>query len=272
MQNFAISIAQKHCKPSFYSKLKQSASSITNVKYYSLQRGYEEGAILHLKYEIEDLPNNTSLIADYREFIKIYQLMVTNSSTPKMSELLSNSIETADLTPDASKTVFVDFKPRPPAKNNSKGHNKNKKSSTLSSGTSTKVIGDWGEKFILDSEIQYLTINGRADLAKRIAHEEAENNRPGWDITSFDIDGVIKRIEVKSSETDVNNTFNLTSNERFAALEFGESYYLYLLTGVNAKGAKKVEIIKNPAKLIDEETIQIRPVMYEIKLSPKIDL
>lgn len=240
-------------------------SSVTDKKGYSLQRGYEEGAILHLTYSIDENLDIKSLIGDYADFIKIYQMMVEDELVPNNEELLSSSIEPTELIKKISKAEIIDFVPRTKTKNSKRPISKSfsrKKTPSFN----TKEIGDWGEIFVLEQEIEYLQENGRADLAQKVIHEEAQNNRPGWDITSFDLNGNIRRIEVKSTVSNAINNLNFTANELKAATTFGDAYFLYLLTGINSKGAKKVEVLKNPVALIDSGTIQIRPTLYEIKL------
>jgi len=265
MQNHAVPIATDLCDSKLLNRLQKGPSRITDKKGYSLQRGYEEGAILHFEYKISNLPDEDTLIEDYETFIRIYQLMVESKEVPNNIELLSSSIEKVEFVPKPTKAEFVEFNARiKPKKPSGVVEAINRKK--YSSSKNTKAIGDWGEKFVLDYEIKHLQSKGRADLAKKVVHEEAENNRPGWDITSFDTKGNVKRIEVKSTVSKNINSLNLTANELAAAEAYRDSYYLYLVTEVNYKGAKKVEILCNPVSLIENGAIQIRPTMHEVKL------
>ena len=265
MQYHAAPIATDLCDSKQLDKLLKGPSRITNKKGYSLQRGYEEGAILHFEYEISNLPDEDALKKDYEILIRIYQSMVESKEVPNNIELLSSSIEKVEFVPKPKKVEFVEFNARIKPKKTS-GVAKAINSKKYSSSKNTKAIGDWGEQFVLDCEIKYLQSKDRADLASKVVHEEAENNRPGWDITSFDTKGNVKRIEVKATLSKSFNSLNLTANELAAAETYRDSYYLYLVTEVNYKGAKKVEVLCNPASLIENGSIQIRPTMHEVKL------
>lgn len=265
MQHYAIAILNKTGKTDLLQRINLGASNLTDKPGYSLQRGYEEGAILHLTYSIDETLDDQTLLDDYAEFIRIYQHMVEDKSIPSNEELLSISIHPDELSAQDSEPEVVSFTPRLPPKRTD-GNGSNGKSNKGSSSTSTKKIGDWGEKIVLAREIKYLTENGRADLAEKVVHEEANNNRPGWDITSYNLDGTIRLIEVKSTVANSTSSLNLTANELDAAAKHGDSYYLYLLTSVTANGAKRIEKLQNPHKLINEGAIQAQPSVYEVKL------
>lgn len=251
----------------FVNRVNLGVSKITDKRGYSLQRGYEEGAVLHITYDINESLDEDHLIRDYDKFIRIYQSMVEDKATPDNDALLSISIQPEQLLSKATDVEFVDFVPRVASEmKSSPGGSSKSNKSKRSSNRTTKEIGDWGEAYILKREIEHLSLNGREDLAVKVVHEEAQNNRPGWDITSYDVDGSIKRIEVKSTVSNSMSSLNLTANELNASEEFGDSYFLYLLTGVNAKGAKKVEVLQNPFKLISSGVVQVKPSAYELKL------
>lgn len=131
----------------------------------------------------------------------------------------------------------------------------------------TKLIGDLGERIVLDYERKRLIAAGRVDLAEKIIHEEAVGNRPGWDISSFDEAGIPIQIEVKSSVSSTINSLVMTSNEWSAASNKRESYHLYLVTGVNKGGAKKIEIIQNPFELSGSGEVELEVLSYNLKLS-----
>ncbi|PNI06162.1 DUF3578 domain-containing protein [Vibrio diazotrophicus] len=265
MQLYTIPILNRMGKTELLQRTSLEPSNLIDKRSYSLQRGYEEGAILHLNYEIDENLDLKALVEDYAEFIKIYQHMVEDNAIPSNEELLYISIHPDELSAKVDKIEVVDFTPRiPPKRNNGNGSKGNGNKGT--SSTSTKKIGDWGEKIVLDREIKYLTENGRADLAEKVVHEEANNNRPGWDITSYNLDGTIRLIEVKSTVASSTSSLNLTANELDAAAKHGDSYYLYLLTSVTANGAKRIEKLQNPHKLINEGAIQAQPSVYEVKL------
>ncbi|WP_404399916.1 DUF3883 domain-containing protein [Idiomarina seosinensis] len=204
------------------------------------------------------------MVNDYIQFLSLYKLLVNSGQTPSDIELLSFSLP--EETPSERPAIgeVVDFQPRKPRKPipGKASTNQGKQRSNR-----TKAIGDWGEKLVLNHEIYFLNSNGRSDLAAKVVHEEAENNRPGWDISSFDLRGNQRKIEVKSSISNDMNGLNLTANELSAAEKHGDSYFLYLVTGVKKNGAKRIEVLKNPFELMKNNIIQHRPILFELKLS-----
>lgn len=248
-------------------RFRLGSSGITDKKGYSLQRGYEEGAVLHVAYDISSSLDESLITRDYKRLIEIYQSMVEDKSTPTIEELLSISIEPENLLSKTACVNFQDFVPRSnPIAGRSSGSSSRHNGFKSSSTRNTKEIGDWGEAYILKHEIEYLKLNGREDLSLKVVHEEAQNNRPGWDITSFDLEGNIKRIEVKSTISGGMSSLVLTANEAEAAEKYGDSYFLYLLTGVNAKGPKRVEVLQNPHGLLRSGVVQMKPSAYELTL------
>lgn len=111
-----------------------------------------------------------------------------------------------------------------------------------------------------------LAAAGREDLANKVIHEEAESNRPGWDISSFDETGSPIQIEVKSSVSSAIKSLVITSNEWAAASYKGDTYYLYLVTGVSKGGANKIEILQNPFKLNSSGKVELEVLSYHLKL------
>jgi hypothetical protein len=66
----------------------------------------------------------------------------------------------------------------------------------------------------------------------------------GWDITSEDESGNIRRIEVKTRSKV--GKISLTINEMFKARRFKEEYYLYVV--YNASTSPELHIINDPAE------------------------
>ena len=58
----------------------------------------------------------------------------------------------------------------------------------------------------------------------------------------------------------------MTSNEWAAASYKGDTYYLYLVTGVSKAGAKKIEILKNPFELNNSGEVGLEVLSYHLKL------
>nr|WP_231620049.1 DUF3883 domain-containing protein [Pseudoalteromonas sp. NGC95] len=122
-----------------------------------------------------------------------------------------------------------------------------------------------GEKIALAFERSKLA--NHPELLDKIVHEEAEKNRPGWDISSYNENGEKMRIEVKASSTSTINSLTITSNEWQAAKKYGDSYYIYLVYDVTARGASHIEIIKNPVEYYNNQLFSIQIESYNLKLN-----
>ena len=87
-----------------------------------------------------------------------------------------------------------------------------------------------GELFILRSEFDFLKLNGKDDLANKIQHISVEiGDGLGYDILSYDLFGKEKKIEVKTTRSDISRPFYLTRNELEVSSKNPENYYLYRL-------------------------------------------
>lgn len=93
-----------------------------------------------------------------------------------------------------------------------------------------KHLGLLGELFILKSEIEYLKSNGKEDFANKIQHVSVEiGDGLGFDILSYDLLGNEKKIEVKTTRSDISRPFYLTRNELEFSSKNPENYFLYRL-------------------------------------------
>lgn len=93
-----------------------------------------------------------------------------------------------------------------------------------------KHFGLLGELFILKSEIEFLKLNGKDDLANKIQHVSVLiGDGLGFDILSYDLLGNEKKIEVKTTRSDISRPFYLTRNELEVSSKNPEYYYLYRL-------------------------------------------
>lgn len=93
-----------------------------------------------------------------------------------------------------------------------------------------KHLGLLGELFIIKSEIEFLKSNGKDDLANKIQHVSVEiGDGFGFDILSYDLLGNEKKIEVKTTRSDISRPFYLTRNELEVSSKNAANYYLYRL-------------------------------------------
>ena len=240
------------------SNLKTSSSN-------KLQKTYEQASIYHITYQLNDSSIST-LEEDYLDLLNLYQKAIDAGVIPEMETLLCQTIDSSSVKSSSEEVEVVNFKPR----TRKRTQNNSKKESPAiyarSSKGNTKLIGDLGEKIVLDYERKRLIAVGREDLASKVIHEEAVGNRPGWDISSFDEAGIPIQIEVKSSVSSTINSLVMTSNEWAAALNQGNTYYLYLVTGVSKGGAKRIEVLQNPYELNGAGVIQLEVLSYHLRL------
>jgi hypothetical protein len=90
------------------------------------------------------------------------------------------------------------------------------------------ALGRAGECLVLQYEREMLSRKGRPDLAQRVRHlARIEGDGAGYDILSFNEDGTVKYIEVKTTRGSAETTFFLSANELAFARQHAAHYYLY---------------------------------------------
>ncbi|MEH6764116.1 MAG: DUF3883 domain-containing protein [Aequorivita antarctica] len=151
--------------------------------------------------------------------------------------------------------------------NSGEEKSKNKKPDYSAQSKNFKRIGDRGEQIVLRAERQFLTKNGREDLAKKISHISEKDDRAGFDIMSYDLNGQEKPIEVKATLRKIGNSkFFLSANELLVSLK-NNNYHFYL---VYETGGKQPKIWKvKTSDLIDDKNIIKTPVLYQLNLYTK---
>lgn len=89
-------------------------------------------------------------------------------------------------------------------------------------------IGDVGELYVLNTEKQFLTDNGKPSLAEMVRHASKEDGDGlGYDIRSFLPTGQVKYIEVKTTTSKKNTKFIISDNELDFSSKNPDNYYLY---------------------------------------------
>jgi hypothetical protein len=91
-----------------------------------------------------------------------------------------------------------------------------------------RSLGKAGEAFVVDLEKRQLSQGGRADLASNVRWTaEEDGDGAGYDIASFDLEGVSRLIEVKTTNGSARTPFFLTRNELEVAKQIPSQWQIY---------------------------------------------
>jgi len=94
----------------------------------------------------------------------------------------------------------------------------------------SKIIGEGGEKLVLEKEKKFLIANGHSDLAEKV---KKTKDGEGYDILSFDINRDKKFIEVKTTTGISTSPFIMTDNEWAFMKQYPDQYHLYRIYEYN---------------------------------------
>ena len=112
-----------------------------------------------------------------------------------------------------------------------------------------KRIGDLGEIWVLKKEIEYLKKNGKPELANKVKHAAKEQGDGlGYDILSFDLNGIKKYIEVKTTKGRKSSIFYVTRNELEKSKIEREKYFLYRVYDYN-ENTEEANLLKIQGEL-----------------------
>ncbi len=91
-----------------------------------------------------------------------------------------------------------------------------------------RSLGEAGERLVLNFERSRLISQGKSDLADRVRWTSKEiGDGTGFDIESFDDDGAVKLIEVKTTNGWERTPFHISRNELAVAEENRDCWHLY---------------------------------------------
>lgn len=111
--------------------------------------------------------------------------------------------------------------------------------------------GKRGEELVIQYERAHLTQNGRKDLVQKVKQVSVSNANAGYDIESFDLNGKLKYIEVKTTTTKFKPgaefRFHLSAGEWFTARHLS-NYHLYIVFDIKSSQPALWQA-KNPANL-----------------------
>lgn len=98
-------------------------------------------------------------------------------------------------------------------------------------------IGDQGEEFVLEFEIDRLieTLSiDRTSAIQNVQHlSRLQGDGLGYDISSINVDGSPRYIEVKTTSGGFNQPFYMSKNERHFFEEYGDSAFIYRVFNFN---------------------------------------
>lgn len=253
------------------SKIKNGKINLNATQNEKRHWFYQSSSIFYIEYDVKNLPEEIILKNDYLEILKLYKIMVENPiSTIPFDELIADKV-TKSLLNKEPKVKDFEIRIKKTAK---------KVSSSKGSGNSNRVskqsvkVGTEGEEIVWNYEIKKLSKYGIKDADKKVIwhlkEKKDSDRKPGWDITSYDLEGKKIFIEVKSSTGQKIDTIILTKNE-YLKLKQTENYQFYLVTNVRSKKKSPIiEIIKNPLELINKDQISDpKPYSYELKFFKK---
>lgn len=125
-------------------------------------------------------------------------------------------------------------------------------------------IGNLGEDYVFRHEAAFLREIGRQDLAERVRMICRENVAAGYDVLSFDENGEEKYIEVKTT-IGKHHRFELTANELSKANDLKNLYWIYRVTQIQTD-TPQIKMIQNPAELIEESRLILKPTSFLVTL------
>jgi hypothetical protein len=120
------------------------------------------------------------------------------------------------------------------------------------------AIGKRGEEVALE----YLRQTLSSPEAATLRWTAADGETPGWDI-EYTSAGELVAIEVKATGGPAFPSIELSANEWNAATRLGAAYRIMLVAEVKTRSAK-VEVIGNPAELVQRGSISIEPALWRL--------
>jgi len=215
-------------------------------KNSNLSIGYELGHICGKFYKAGEIPDDSVLIEDLRNLIGVYREVkgkLEDNSIEKTNNhillnydlgLFNDETEIEDV-----ENIIMDLevnsnliKEDPPVyftnRDNENITFNPRKINFLKKSENQRKLGLAGELMVLKYEKENLINNGKQHLADNVKHvSKVDGDGAGYDILSFEIDGTLKYIEVKTTTGNSSTPFKITHTE----LKFSEinkdNYYLY---------------------------------------------
>lgn len=156
-----------------------------------------------------------------------------------------------------------------PKRSGSKRPYNRKFSGNLNLDTSrNKTIGDLGEELVFEYEKRRLIDLGLTELANRIEHSsKVIGDGLGYDIKSFNKDGSLRYIEVKTTTQSNQAAFYMSANEVEFARIHKNAFYIYRVYKLNEKCRTGLVYEISGKTLLDEHEYVFQPTQFKINLS-----
>lgn len=226
-----------------------------------LVSSFEKGVCYAKEYDVQNI-DRYDLDKDLDEFLTSYDEIINDPQAENLDIIVESSLK-------IEKSTSLDYQ-IPNYKKRDRAENKRKVSivhvaKQKRRTQQSKKIGTAGEEHVYQYEFNKLKKLNKKDLADKIQRHYANNEYPGWDITSYNEQGEEIYIEVKSTSGKIINSVEITENEWRAASVKYNKYYIYLVNNALTKDIKIIEKINNPKLLVDNEIIEISPSVFELK-------
>jgi len=128
-----------------------------------------------------------------------------------------------------------------------------------------KRLGDRGEEIVLKKEKGWLESIGKGSLVLKVQHVAKVDDTAGFDILSFDENGVEKRIEVKSTRRKYGFASFLISESEYRKSQTMDNYFIYVVFEADTINPKILPV-KKPFDL-PKSKIRISPVNYRVEMN-----
>lgn len=124
-----------------------------------------------------------------------------------------------------------------------------------------------GEEFIYQREQERLQASFPALARLVLPHYKLKGSNPGYDILSFDDEGIPYAIEVKTASTS-QTTFDLTDNELKAAKAITDSGFRYVICHISSWQSPKQQVVDREFSLL-QKTHTLMPHHYRCVPNPR---
>ena len=203
-------------------------------------QGYRVGYAYHKIYDSKQLPPEEELKEDLIKMLNAYKVVFSNGGRNLDFKIedkkgIEEEIKDEDIGNGilVEKDVFPKQKMKLKKKRKFKGR---KPKDYLLKEKVNKEIGNIGEKLVLKHEIKRLEVLGKTALANSVEHISlTEGDGTGYDIKSFNEDGSIRYIEVKTTKSGLNTDFYMSANEIDFSRENSENYFIYRVYDLDLK-------------------------------------